>query len=127
MSTLQFPLIGNIDIKNLSISIFIYTNCYDHHLGYKPWTIKHFEIHAIHIQVWVILFKWWSTKISNQLIKFMTEVTYCGMWKINIKFWNDWLRLFKNLCQSGKITNTQGHTDEYRNRCRAVCSWYKSW
>jgi len=31
-------------------------------------------------------------------------------------------RPFKNLCQSGKITNTQGHTDEYRNRCRAICS-----
>jgi len=29
---------------------------------------------------------------------------------------------FKNLCQSGKITNTQGNTDEYRNRCRAICS-----
>ena len=29
---------------------------------------------------------------------------------------------FKNLCQSGKITNTQGHRNEYRNRCRAVCS-----
>jgi len=29
---------------------------------------------------------------------------------------------FKNLCQSGKITNTQGHTDEYKNRCRTVCS-----
>ncbi len=29
---------------------------------------------------------------------------------------------FKNLCQSGKITNTQGKTDEYRNRCRAICS-----
>ncbi len=32
------------------------------------------------------------------------------------------LRPFKNLCQSGKITNTQGHTDEYKNRCRTVCS-----
>ena len=30
--------------------------------------------------------------------------------------------LFKNLCQSGKITNTQGNTDEDRNRCRAICS-----
>ena len=29
---------------------------------------------------------------------------------------------FKNLCQSGKITNTQGHRNEYRNRCRAICS-----
>ncbi len=32
------------------------------------------------------------------------------------------LGLFKNLCQLGKITNTQGDTDEYRDRCRAVCS-----
>ena len=29
---------------------------------------------------------------------------------------------FKNLCQSGKITNTQGYRNEYRNRCRAICS-----
>ncbi|MDQ7059989.1 MAG: hypothetical protein Q9M43_02160 [Sulfurimonas sp.] len=29
---------------------------------------------------------------------------------------------FINLCQSGKITNTQGNTDEYRNRCREICS-----
>ena len=32
------------------------------------------------------------------------------------------LRLFKNLCQSGKITNTQGNIDEDRNRCRAIRS-----
>ncbi|MDD3054981.1 MAG: hypothetical protein PHE16_03775 [Aliarcobacter sp.] len=25
--------------------------------------------------------------------------------------------LFKNLCQPGKIRNTKGHTDEYRDRC----------
>ena len=25
--------------------------------------------------------------------------------------------LFKNLCQTGKINNTKGHTDEYRDRC----------
>ena len=31
-------------------------------------------------------------------------------------------RLFKNLCQSGKITNTQGNIDEDRNRCRAIRS-----
>ena len=31
-------------------------------------------------------------------------------------------RPFKNLCQSGKITNTQGNTDECKNRCRAICS-----
>ena len=30
--------------------------------------------------------------------------------------------LFKNLCQPGKITITQGHKNEYRNKCRAVCS-----
>ena len=30
--------------------------------------------------------------------------------------------LFRNLCQSGKITNTQGNTDEDRNRCRTICS-----
>ncbi len=30
--------------------------------------------------------------------------------------------LFKNLCQLGKITNTQGNTDEYKNRCIAICS-----
>jgi len=29
--------------------------------------------------------------------------------------------LFKNLCQSGKITNTKGHRDEDRNRCRTIC------
>ena len=33
-----------------------------------------------------------------------------------------WKRLFKNLCQSGKITNTQGNIDEDRNRCRAIRS-----
>ena len=31
---------------------------------------------------------------------------------------------FKNLCQSGKITNTQGKTHEDRSRCRAICSRY---
>ena len=31
-------------------------------------------------------------------------------------------RPFKNLCQSGKITNTQGKTHEDRSRCRAICS-----
>ncbi|MFA7092668.1 MAG: lysozyme [Arcobacteraceae bacterium] len=25
--------------------------------------------------------------------------------------------LFKNLCQTGKINNTKGRTDEYRDRC----------
>ena len=34
----------------------------------------------------------------------------------------DKTRLFKNLCQSGKITNTQGNIDEDRNRCRAIRS-----
>jgi len=29
---------------------------------------------------------------------------------------------FKILCQSGKITNTQGATHEDRSRCRAICS-----
>lgn len=29
---------------------------------------------------------------------------------------------FKILCQSGKITNTQGHRYENRNRRRAICS-----
>jgi hypothetical protein len=29
---------------------------------------------------------------------------------------------FKILCQSGKITTTQGHRYEDRNRCRAICS-----
>ena len=29
---------------------------------------------------------------------------------------------FKNLCQSGKITNTKGETHEDRSRCRAICS-----
>ena len=28
---------------------------------------------------------------------------------------------FKILCQSGKITNTQGKTHEDRNRCRTIC------
>ena len=28
---------------------------------------------------------------------------------------------FKNLCQSGKITNTQGKTHENRSRCRVIC------
>ena len=29
---------------------------------------------------------------------------------------------FKILCQSGKIKNTQGHRNENRSRCRAICS-----
>ena len=29
----------------------------------------------------------------------------------------EYLGLFKNLCQTGKINNTKGHTDEYRDRC----------
>lgn len=29
---------------------------------------------------------------------------------------------FKILCQLGKIRNTQGHRNEDRNRCRAICS-----
>ncbi len=36
--------------------------------------------------------------------------------------WSTIAGLFRNLCQSGKITHTQGETDEYRNRCGAVCS-----
>ena len=28
---------------------------------------------------------------------------------------------FRNLCQTGKITITQEDTDEYRNRCGAIC------
>lgn len=31
---------------------------------------------------------------------------------------------FRILCQSGKITNTQGHRYEDRNRRRAICSRY---
>ncbi len=46
--------------------------------------------------------------------------------KYNVSTCQDYLTqhsgLFKNLCQSGKITITQGNTDEDRNRCRAICS-----
>ena len=33
------------------------------------------------------------------------------------KYYKPRMGLFKNLCQAGKITNTKGHTDEYRDRC----------
>ena len=40
------------------------------------------------------------------------DVDYVGA-KFTIKISG----LFKNLCQPGKIRNTKGHTDEYRDRC----------
>ncbi len=33
---------------------------------------------------------------------------------------------FKILCQSGKITNTQGYRNENRNRCRTICKRHQS-
>ncbi len=46
----------------------------------------------------------------KHLLSHMTSI-------IDVTMVSKFLGLFKNLCQTGKINNTKGHTDEYRDKC----------
>jgi hypothetical protein len=62
-------------------------------------------------------YKNYRTLLSTfSLEKWLKEIRY-----LNIKHSEGPFRI---LCQSGKITNTQGHRYEDRNRRRAICSRY---